>query len=207
VLVYYLKAARSRFLFFCHPLKELFPFHYVPIFRPHLTIRAKYILTNGSLTAASKLLERNGFHFRNGPPYPGVGRFTWLTLSNLEEATKMKKQYLKAFAWGMAVGSVVLLIVIFSAGWVVTSSSAKSMAHEISTNAVLERLAPIAVAQFMQDPNKEMRLKEMKKLDAWGENSRSNYVKKQGWATMPGEKEADNNVAYECTRRLEELKM
>ena len=107
----------------------------------------------------------------------------------------------------MAVGAVVLLIVIFSAGWVVTSSSAKSMAHEISANAVLDRLAPIAVAQFMQDPNRENRLTEMKKLDFWGDNNRSDYVKKQGWATMPGDKEPDNNVAYEVARRLDELKM
>ena len=37
---------------------------------------------------------------------------------------KMKKEYIKPFTWGMAVGMVVLLIVIFSAGWVVTSGSA-----------------------------------------------------------------------------------
>ena len=52
---------------------------------------------------------------------------------------------------------VVLLIVVFSAGWVVTSDSAKAMAHEISANAVVDRLAPISVAQFMQDPNREER--------------------------------------------------
>jgi hypothetical protein len=119
----------------------------------------------------------------------------------------MKKAYLKTFAWGMAVGAVVLLIVIFSAGWVVTSSSAKAMASEISFNAVMDRLAPIAVAQFMLDPNKEMRLTEMKKLDSWGENSRSDYVQKQGWATMPGEKDPDGQVADEVARRLMELKI
>ena len=119
----------------------------------------------------------------------------------------MKKEYIKPFAWGMAAGMVVLLIVIFSAGWVVTSNSAKAMAHEISTNAVLDRLAPIAVAQFMQDPNKENRLIEMKKLESWGENNRSDYVQKQGWATMPGEKEPDGQVADEVARRLMDLKM
>jgi len=114
----------------------------------------------------------------------------------------MKKEYVKPFAWGMAVGMVVLLIIIFSAGWVVTSNSAKAMAHEISTNAVVDRLAPISVAQFMQDPNREERLKELKELDSW---KRADYVKKQGWAVMPGEKESDYNVANECARRLMEL--
>ena len=116
----------------------------------------------------------------------------------------MKKEYLKPFAWGMAVGMVVLLIVIFSAGWVMTSKSAKAMAHEISTNAVVDRLAPISVAQFMQDPKREKRLKELKELDSW---KRGEYVQKQGWATMPGEKESDYNVANECARRLVDLKM
>ena len=117
---------------------------------------------------------------------------------------KMKKEYIKPFAWGMAVGAVVLLIVIFSAGWVVTSNSAKAMAQEISENAVLDRLAPISVAQFMQDPNRKERLKELKEIDSW---KRGEYVQKQGWAIMPGEKESDWNVANECANRIVDLKM
>jgi hypothetical protein len=120
---------------------------------------------------------------------------------------KMKKEYIKPFTLGMAAGMVVLLIVIFSAGWVMTSGSAKAEAKTVAADAVMNRLAPIAVAQFMQDPNKEERLKEMKKLDSWGENNRSDYVQKQGWATMPGEKEPDEQVADEVARRLYELKM
>ena len=119
----------------------------------------------------------------------------------------MKKESIKPFVWGMAVGMIVLLIVVFSAGWVVTSGTAKAEAKAMATDAVMNRLAPIAVAQFMQDPNKVARLMEMKKLDSWGENSRSNYVEKQGWATMPGEKEPDGQVADEVARRLVDLKM
>jgi hypothetical protein len=119
----------------------------------------------------------------------------------------MKKQAIKPFVWGMVVGSVVLLIVSFSAGWVVTRGSAQAEARAMATDAVMNRLAPIAVAQFMQDPNKEERLKEMKKLKSWGANNRSDYVEKQGWATMPGEKEPDGRVADEVARRLVDLKM
>ena len=114
------------------------------------------------------------------------------------------KGYIKTFVWGMATGMVVLLIVVFSAGWVVTNNSAKAMAHEISTNAVVDRLAPISVAQFMQDPNRVERLKEMKALDSW---KRADYVKKQGWSIMPGEKESDYNVADGCASLLMELKI
>jgi hypothetical protein len=116
----------------------------------------------------------------------------------------MKREYLKPFIWGSVVGMAVLLIVIFSTGWVVTSSSAKAQAHEIATHAVVDRLAPISIAQFMQDPNREERLKELKALDYW---KRADYVKEQGWATMPGEKESDYNVADECAKRLAELEM
>jgi hypothetical protein len=119
----------------------------------------------------------------------------------------MKKESIKPFVWGMAVGSVVLLIVIFSAGWVVTSSSAKAEAKAMVAEALMDRLAPIGVAQFMEDPNKEVRLDEMKKLKTWGQNNQSDYVKKQGWATMPGEKEPDGRIADEVARRLMALKM
>jgi hypothetical protein len=116
----------------------------------------------------------------------------------------MKREYLKPFVWGSVAGMVVLLIVIFSAGWVVTSSSAKAQAHEIAKAAVVDRLAPISVVQFMQDPNRVERLKELKALDSW---KRADYVKEQGWATMPGEKESDYNVANECAIRLMKLEM
>jgi hypothetical protein len=119
----------------------------------------------------------------------------------------MKKEEIKPFAWGMAAGAIVLLIIVFSAGWVVTSGTAKAEAKVMASNAVMNRLAPIAVAQFMLDPNKEERLKELKKLESWGANNRSDYVQKQGWATMPGEKQADSGLADECARRLVELKM
>jgi hypothetical protein len=116
----------------------------------------------------------------------------------------MKKEYIRPFLWGGAVGAIVLLIVIFSAGWVVTSGSAEMKAKQMVTSAVMNRLRPISVAQFMQDPNKEERLADLKKLDYW---KRGEYVQKQGWATMPGDKEADSGVADECARRLVELKL
>lgn len=115
----------------------------------------------------------------------------------------MKKEYIKPFVWGMVVGAIVLLIVIFSTGWVVTSGSAKAKAEEMAKDAVVNRLAPICVDQYLRDPKKEERLKELKNIDSW---KRGEYVQKQGWATMPGEKEPDSKVADECARRLLELK-
>jgi hypothetical protein len=119
----------------------------------------------------------------------------------------MKKEDIKPFAWGMGVGAIVLLIVIFSTGWVVKSSTAESQARAMATEAVMNVLAPIAVAQFMQDPNRVARLAELKKLETWGENNRTDYVIKQGWATMPGDKEPNGRLADEVAKRLGELKL
>ena len=121
---------------------------------------------------------------------------------NLKEGTKMKKEYIKPFVWGLVVGAIVLLIVIFATGWVVTSGSAQTKAEEMAEKAVVDRLAPICVTQFLEDPNKKGRLKELKEIDSC---KRADYVKEPGWATMPGEKESDYNVANECAELLVKL--
>ena len=115
----------------------------------------------------------------------------------------MRKEMIKPFVWGMVVGAIVLLIVIFSAGWVVTSGSAQAKAEEMAEKAVVDHLAPICVAQFQQDPNREERLKELKEKSSW---ERADYVEKIGWATMPGAESPARGVADECARRLMELK-
>ena len=117
----------------------------------------------------------------------------------------MKKNFIKPFVWGFVAGAIVLLIVIFSAGWVVTSGSAQTKAEQMAEKAVVDILAPICVAQFMEDPNKEEHLKEFKKLDYYGMNNRAEYVKEQGWATMPGEKEPNRQVADKCAILIAEL--
>jgi hypothetical protein len=114
----------------------------------------------------------------------------------------VKKEYIKPFVWGFVFGAIVLLIVIFSAGWVTTSGSAQNKAEEMAEEAVVARLAPICVVQFLQDPEKDKKLKELKETSSW---ERGDYVKKQGWATMPGEKEPDSKIANECANRLVEL--
>ncbi len=102
------------------------------------------------------------------------------------------------------VGVIVLLIVIFSAGWVVTSGSAQEKAEEMTEKAVVDQLAPICVTQFLKDPNREERLKELKDKSSW---ERGDYVKESGWATMPGAESPARGVADQCASLLMELKL
>ena len=114
----------------------------------------------------------------------------------------MKKEYIKPFVWGLVVSAVLTMIIGFAFGGWVTGGTAQEMAKEMADEAVIDRLAPICVVQFNQDPEKDRKLKELKEKSSW---DRKDYVEKQGWATMPGEKEPDSNVADECARRLVEL--
>ncbi len=98
------------------------------------------------------------------------------------------------------VGSVVLTMIIgFAWGGWVTGGTARSMAQTMAEDAVVKRLAPMCVVQFNRDPGKDQKLKELEKTDSW---QRSEYVEKQGWATMPGEETPDSKVASECARLL-----
>ena len=116
---------------------------------------------------------------------------------------KENKEKIKIGVW-VAIGAAILTMIIgFNLGGWVTGGTAQSMAEEMAEDAVVDRLAPICVTQFLQDANKEERVKELKKLDSW---KRGDYVKEKGWATMPGEKEPDSQVADKCAERLMELK-
>lgn len=111
----------------------------------------------------------------------------------------MKKEYVKPFVWGIVTGAIVLLIVVFSTGWVMTSGSAQARAEQMAAKAVIEHLAPIAVAQFMQDPERQERLNEMKQLDSW---KRDDYVIEKGWVTMPGSESPTSQIGQEVVARL-----
>ena len=115
----------------------------------------------------------------------------------------MKREYVKPFAWGLAIGAIVLLVLVSSTGWMVTRGTANAHARVTAAEAVIARLAPISVAQFLSDPNGPERLVELRKLDS---RKRGEFVVAQGWATMPGEKEPDGELAREVAKRLMEIK-
>lgn len=104
-----------------------------------------------------------------------------------------------AVFWSCVASMVLTMIVGFAWGGWVTGGTAQTMADKIAQDAVVKRLAPICVLQFNRDPGKDQKLKELTATDSW---QKSDYVEKQGWATMPGEEKPDSNIASECARLI-----
>lgn len=122
---------------------------------------------------------------------PAVSRLSLIW----EKGTYMNWEKIKVGFWSAIGGGIVLAIIGFSwAGWV-TGGTAQAMAQA----AVVDRLAQTCVARFNDDDQKDKKLEELKETNSW---QRDNYIKKQGWATMPGEEEPDGQVAQSCASRI-----
>ena len=112
---------------------------------------------------------------------------------------KLNWEKIKSFFWNAIVGAIIISIVGFSwLGWV-TGGTAQQEAKQMSEEAVNDRLAKICVYQAIQDPGKDLKLKELKEKSSY---EIDDYVMKQGWATMPGEEEPERVVADKCAKLL-----
>jgi hypothetical protein len=102
----------------------------------------------------------------------------------------------KSVVFWIAIGAVVLVVFLgFSRGGWMTESSASNMAD----TAVVERLTVICVAQFDAHPQRAQKLEELRATSTY---QRDDYVTDQGWATMPGETEPDQEVATQCATQI-----
>ena len=109
------------------------------------------------------------------------------------------KEKIKTSVWGAVGGAVIAMIIGFGWGGWVLGGTSQNMAEETAQIAVVDRLVPICVGQFNQDPQKDTKLEELKALDSW---KRDQFVRDQGWATMPFEKETDRLVAEKCAEQI-----
>ena len=116
---------------------------------------------------------------------------------------KSDKEKIKASAWsvlwGVGGGAIATIIIGFAWGGWVLGSDSLNMGKEMAEVAVVERLASICVAQFDQDPQKDAKLILLKEKSSWDSGG---YVKAQGWATMPFEKDTDSRVVARCSELI-----
>ena len=108
----------------------------------------------------------------------------------------------KVVFWAIIGAIVLTMIVGFNWGGWVTGGTAQKMGKTMAQDAVVQRLAPICVVQFNQDPGKAQKLIEFNEVK---KHERDDYVREQGWATMPGEADPDRMVADACVKQLVQL--
>lgn len=107
------------------------------------------------------------------------------------------------FLWGATTGAVALAIVGFGWGGWVTGSTAERAAGARADAATVSALSPICVTQFQAAPKASARLVTLKQTNSW---EQAEYVRKGGWATMPGSSaEPNRDVAAACAESLLKL--
>ena len=92
-------------------------------------------------------------------------------------------------------GAFVLVGLGFGPGGWMFESRAEQMAEQ----AVIERLVPICVARFKEDPRRKEKLAGLEKVQFADQAS---YIARQGWATIPGAEEPNTEVASRCVREI-----
>ena len=109
----------------------------------------------------------------------------------------------KMATFWMCLGSVALVLILgFTWGGWMTAGGAEKEAQSMAKTAVVERLAPICVAQFNLDPDSTMKLDGMNELTS---SQRPRYVREQGWATISGDEEPNRQVANACSSLLMDM--
>jgi len=92
-------------------------------------------------------------------------------------------------------GAIVLAFVGFSyADWNTAAQTETQIAKK-SRTAVATALAPVCADNFKRDAKFAANLVELEKLETW---SRSGFIEKGGWATMPGAKSPEPEVDSAC---------
>jgi hypothetical protein len=105
----------------------------------------------------------------------------------------------KPWIQGAVVGAIALAIVGFSWGGWVTGGTAAKNSVAASHDAVVAALAPICVERFREQPDAVVKADALVKTSAW---ERGKLVENSGFATMPGSKTADSDVARACAEIL-----
>jgi hypothetical protein len=106
----------------------------------------------------------------------------------------------KTFLWGATVGAGTLAIAGFTWGGWVTGATAERLAGARADAATVSALSPICVSQFQASPRARASLVTLKEIQSW---EQAEYVRKGGWATMPGSSgEPSRAVAAACAEAL-----
>jgi len=110
--------------------------------------------------------------------------------------------WIKPAVLGCVFGTIGVLTVAFKADLIVTADTASTMAEHEADSAVVASLTPICVAQYKGSGTPTL-LASLEKQRSW---ERVDFVEEHGWATMPGSKTPNKDVANACAHELMKLK-
>jgi hypothetical protein len=104
---------------------------------------------------------------------------------------------------GAFAGFLATVVIGFGWGGWMLGSTAKKMADQSTSIAVVAALAPICVDKFQRATEAKATLTELKLIDSWKQDT---FIEKGGWATFAGTESPNRNVAEACAKMLNELK-
>jgi hypothetical protein len=156
-------------------------------------------LLRGELLYIDSLAEREKTSQSGSKRHSGTPVQTEPGFSDKWQALQPTKAHV---IWAFLVGVLLTLLLGFTWGGWVTPGTAQKASDSASKSDVIERLAPMCVAQFNLDPDKDAKLAELTALSSY---QRAEYVKTQGWSTMPGEAAPDRLVTDACVKLLMQI--
>jgi len=106
----------------------------------------------------------------------------------------------KRLLQGFVVGSVITMIVGFTMdGWNRGTTVEQKIASA-SQSTIIKTLAPICADKYLQAAKSDAGMKaKLESVNSW---NRDQYLYKTGWATFPGGKDPDMDVAQACAEIL-----
>lgn len=104
-----------------------------------------------------------------------------------------------ALGWCCVLSMIATMLVGFTWGGWTTSGTALAMADKAAEGARATLAAEICTAQFNRNPDAAAQLTALNKLDNW---DRGDFIRKGGWATLPGVKEPVSGSADLCAQQL-----
>src|SRR6185437_13498959 len=101
--------------------------------------------------------------------------------------------------WSCVACVIATIVIGFAWGGWVTGGSAAQMASDAADSARAQLAADYCVSRFRSAANASAQFASLKKTDEW---DRSAFIKKGGWATLPGMTQPVSGAADQCVKQL-----
>lgn len=105
----------------------------------------------------------------------------------------------KPLIQGAVVGAIACAVVGFTWGGWVTGATARKDAGVAAHNATVVALAPFCAERFRAQGDAPAKMAELSKASTW---ERTTVLEKSGFASLPGSKSGDSDIARACVELL-----